>query len=83
MAKFQRVCGSTIRTSGDIPHLYQWNLLLGEAFDELPEIADVDRLYLDATVMFKCPRSEHLWIYWNGLDASPTLYSPTEPDGLG
>lgn len=78
MAKFQCVCGYTIRTSGDIPHPYQWNLLADQTFDELPEVVDLDRLYMDATVMFKCPSSGHLWIYWDGVEASPTMYSPAE-----
>lgn len=78
MAKLQCVCGYLIRTSGDIPSPYQWNLLADQTFDDLAEVADVDRLYMDATVMFRCPRSGHLWIYWDGLEASPTLYSPAK-----
>lgn len=76
MAKFNCVCGYTITTSGEIPHPYQWNLLADAVFDELGETAAVDRLYTAATTMFRCPQSGHLWIYWRGMEATPTLYSP-------
>lgn len=78
MAKFICVCGYTITTSGDIPHPYQWNLLADSVFDELGETVEVGPLYDAATVMFRCPQSGHLWIYWEGMEGSPTLYSPRE-----
>ncbi|MBE1605610.1 hypothetical protein [Actinopolymorpha pittospori] len=33
-------------------------------------------MYLQATVMFRCPHSGHLWIYWNGMDEPPAMYWP-------
>lgn len=82
MAKFNCVCGYTISTSGGIPHLYQWNLIADSVFDELSDSVGVDQRYMQATVMFRCPQSGHLWIYWDGLGAPPTLYSPgTAADG--
>lgn len=77
MAKFQCVCGFLISTSGDIPDPYQWNLLTDARFDEFVGQVDSDQLYMDATVMFRCPNSGHLWIYWSGLENLPSLYTPT------
>jgi hypothetical protein len=76
MAKFTCVCGYTISTSGDIPHPYQWNLIADSVFDDPSDSVAVDQLYMQATVMFRCPRSGHLWIYWDGLGVPPALYSP-------
>lgn len=76
MVKFYCVCGYTISTSGDIPHPYQWNLIADSVFDDLSDSVAVHPLYMQSTVMFRCPRSGHLWIYWDGLGASPALYSP-------
>jgi hypothetical protein len=81
MAKFRCVCGFIISTSGEIPHPYQWNLLSDVAFDAFTGLVDVDQIYMRATVMFRCPKSDHLWIYWNGLDQPPALYSPTPTAG--
>lgn len=77
MAKFRCVCGHIIHTSGEIPHPYQWNLLSDVAFDGA-DAHDIDALYMQATIMFRCPNSGHLWIYWDGLDRAPYLYTPTD-----
>jgi hypothetical protein len=33
-------------------------------------------IYLNATIMFRCPVSDHLWFYWLGFDHPPRLYAP-------
>ncbi|WP_136518141.1 hypothetical protein [Cellulomonas telluris] len=84
MAKFLCVCGSVVSTSGEIPHPYQWNLISDGDFDTSTGTVDADELYMRSTLMFRCPRSGHLWIYWSGIDNAPSLYSPVEvdePDG--
>jgi hypothetical protein len=32
--------------------------------------------------MYRCPQSDHLWIYWHGFDKDPTLYTPTPIQGV-
>ncbi|MCP2265012.1 hypothetical protein ACFQHV_11505 [Promicromonospora thailandica] len=80
MAKFYCVCGYIIRTSGEIPHPYQWSMVSDGDFDRLFDSADADEVYQVSPLMFRCPESGHLWVYWNGMDQSPSLYSPTAPD---
>lgn len=76
MVKFLCVCGYPIRTSGDIPHTYQWSLLSDVDFDRCSGTVDAGVLYEQATLMFRCPQSDHLWIYWRGPGHPPSLYSP-------
>ncbi|MEA2435263.1 MAG: hypothetical protein QOG54_2720 [Actinomycetota bacterium] len=26
--------------------------------------------------MYRCPVSDHLWVFWDGFDVPPKLYSP-------
>lgn len=78
MAKFVCICGEAIRTSGDIPHPYEWHLLTDELLEGNAERIDVDFVAMNSILMFKCPRSGHLWIFWHGMGSDPSLYSPTE-----
>jgi hypothetical protein len=77
MAKFQCVCGYMISTSGEIPHPYQWELVSDVDFDGFSGLVDADQIYMKATVMFRCPSCDHLWVYWDGMDQAPSLYSPS------
>lgn len=81
MAKFLCVCGMTIRTSGSIPNPNEWRALSDVDFDAFSGAIDAEDLYLRTTIMYRCPQSDHLWIYWDGFDNSPTLYSPTPLPG--
>ncbi len=81
MAKFLCVCGHIIRTSGDIPHPYQWDLVSDVDFDRFPGLVDAEQIYMAATLMFRCPSSDHLWIYWDGIDQPPSLYAPSPLPG--
>lgn len=78
MAKFACVCGETIQLSGDIPHPYEWHLLTDEFLEGNADRIDVDFVSTNSTLMFKCPRSGHLWIFWHGMDGDPSLYSPMD-----
>jgi hypothetical protein len=72
-----------IRTSGNVPHDYQWSLLSDLDFDRFSGDVDAGALYQQATLMFRCPQSDHLWIYWDGLGRPPSLYSPGEDQTQG
>ncbi len=78
MAKFACVCGETIRISGDIPHPYEWHLLSDKFLESNAERINIDFVAMNSTLMFRCPRSGHLWIFWDGLDSNPRLYTPTD-----
>jgi hypothetical protein len=79
VAKFLCACGDQIRTSGDIPHPYEWLLL---ADRDVPDGAwagtvGFKQMYERATHAFKCPTCGRLWVYWDGFDADPQRYDPS------
>ncbi|WP_164478511.1 hypothetical protein [Mycolicibacterium stellerae] len=76
------MCGTEIRTSGDIPNENEWKLFSDVEFDQYSGQVDVEKLYLAGTIAFRCPVSDHLWIYWDGFDKTPQLYEPI-PGGEG
>lgn len=82
MAKFNCVCGHTISTSGEIPNSDEWELMSDIEFDRFHGRIDVEELYRRMKVLYRCPESDHLWIFWDGIDANPSLYAPQElPQG--
>ena len=76
MAKFRCVCGESISTSGSIPNPLEWELISDTDFDAFTGLVQAEDIYQAATMMFRCPKSDHLWIFWRGIDQPPTLYSP-------
>ena len=82
MAKFRCVCGEVISTSGGIPNRNEWRVLSDVEFDELVGTVDIEELYRRMRIMYRCPASDHLWVFWDGFDAPPHLYSPEDlPEG--
>lgn len=82
MAKFLCVCGRSISTSGLIPNPDQWQCLSDSDFEAFTGRVNSEDIYLQSTVMYRCAESGHLWFFWNGIDAPPSLYTPTElPQG--
>jgi hypothetical protein len=84
VAKFLCVCGWTIRTSGPIPNPDEWDLWRDDdlwAFQEATTEAEIDRLGLQHGTVFRCPKSDHLFIWWQPMmDGEPTVYAPM-PEG--
>lgn len=76
MAKFRCVCGEILQTSGPIPHPYQWQFISDERFDDLRGEVDAEALYRETNSFFRCPVSGHLYVFWDGFDADPTVYEP-------
>lgn len=79
MAKFTCACGATITTSGLVPNPDEWRVLSDLEFDAFQGLVQAEDLYRAATIMFRCPVSDHLWIYWQGFNGPPSLYSPDRP----
>jgi hypothetical protein len=77
MAGFMCKCGTTIRTSGAMPHPLQWMLISDEDFDTLTT-AGVEAIYTAATTAFKCESCGRLWVYWNGFDSEPRCHTPVD-----
>lgn len=76
MAKFRCVCGEVIVTSGPIPNPTEWRCLSDCEFDEFAGVVDVESVYMKTTIMYRCPNSDHLWFFWQGIENAPTLYAP-------
>jgi hypothetical protein len=76
MSKFLCPCGEVIRISGSIPNPVEWLLESDRAFDHDHTI-DPQELYFRMVHLFRCPTSDHLFIFWRGFDAPGTTYSPT------
>jgi len=78
MAKFLCVCGHQISTSGSIPNSDEWRLLSDVRFDGFHGQVDAEDVYRATTIMYRCPASDHLWIYWDGFDQPPSVYQPIQ-----
>jgi len=81
MAKFRCVCGETISTSGPIPNPDEWQCISDREFHDLPDSTDVWELYRKMKVIYRCPASDHIWAFWDGLENEPYLYAPTPTTG--
>lgn len=76
MARFRCVCGEVIVTSGLIPNPNEWRCLSDQDFDAFSGLVEAEALYMQSTIMYRCPRSDHLWFFWRGFDQPPALYAP-------
>jgi hypothetical protein len=76
MSKLLCPCGEVIRISGSIPNPVEWLLVSDEGFD-VEGLIDRQKLYFEMTHLFRCPTSDHLFIFWDGFDAPGTTYAPT------
>jgi hypothetical protein len=83
MAKFLCVCGQSLSTSGPIPNPDEWRCTSDADFTVAFESkARVGELYMKSTIMYRCPKSGHLWVFWAGIDELPALYAPAAlPEG--
>jgi hypothetical protein len=82
VAKFLCVCGYSLSTSGLIPNPDEWRCLSDTDFDGFDGLVNAEEIYLRSTIMYQCPVSDHLWIFWKGSAEAPALYSPAElPNG--
>jgi hypothetical protein len=72
VAKFRCVCGEVIRTSGEIPNPIEWHCIPDAAFDDVAS-RDAESLYRASVILYRCPRSDHLWAVWDGIESPPSL----------
>jgi hypothetical protein len=66
-----------ISTSGSIPNPDEWRCLSDRDFDAFTRLVNAEDIYQQSTVIYRCPRSDHLWIFWRGFENDPSLYTPT------
>ena len=80
MAKFQCLCGATISTSGAIPNPMELHLIPDDRIGGLVGAERLALLLQAAVPVYRCPNSDHLWVFWRGYDAPATPYQPVEID---
>lgn len=80
MARFKCLCGTTLSTSGEIPNPIEWKLWSDvtftahwEATDGVARMSDLEH---DSVLLYRCPVSDHLWVFWDGIEAAPRVYAP-------
>lgn len=76
MAKFLCHCGEILQTSGPIPNPIEWKVISDEKFDDFEGMTDAEDIYLAGRSMFRCPRCDRLWVFWDGFDQPPRSYAP-------
>lgn len=77
MAKMVCPCGEVISTSGLIPNPVEWLLVADVEYDRLQGSIDAESLYKSMVHSFKCPKSGHLFIFWDGMDKPGRIYEPS------
>lgn len=82
MAKFKCVCGHQPSTSGTIPNPSEWHCLSDADFDAFEGLVHAEDVYTQSTIMYRCPTSEHLWCFWNGIDEPPAIRANGLAGGL-
>jgi hypothetical protein len=80
MSKFRCLCGEIITTSGDIPNPDEWLYVSDVEFDRYSGSIQAENLYQAFGQAFLCPKSGHIWLFRDGIDAEPTGYAPIPPD---
>jgi hypothetical protein len=76
VAKWTCECGTTIRSSGEIPNPTQWMLMSDRDFDAFSGLVQAEDVYRNMTVAFRCPTCDRLHVFWLGSDEPPTVYAP-------
>jgi hypothetical protein len=77
VAKFRCVCGEIISTSGEIPNPAEWHALSDAEFGEFVGSIDAEDIYRRTKIFYRCPKSDHVWAFWDGMARPPHLYTPT------
>jgi hypothetical protein len=84
VAKFLCVCGQALSTSGPIPNPDEWRCLSDTDFDAFTGLVNAEDIYQQSTMMYRCPASGHLWVFWRGFEEPPAVYTPTAlPESYG
>jgi hypothetical protein len=76
MATWLCACGTTIRSSGDIPNPIQWMLMSDQDFGAFTGLVRAEDVYTNMTLAFRCPTCDRLYIFWRGMADDPVVYAP-------
>jgi hypothetical protein len=64
------------QTSGEIPNPTEWHALSDVEFDEFHGYVAAEEIYHRTKTFYRCPKSDHLWVFWDGIENAPQLYTP-------
>ena len=62
--------------SGTIPNPLEWHLIKDESAEAFVSSDRYGDFLATSIPMFRCPKSDHLWVFWNGYDAPASIYEP-------
>lgn len=82
MAKFRCVCGETISTSGAIPNPNEWRCISDVDLEQFFGTDRMEQLYQEMVIFYRCPVSDHIWVFWDGIENEPSLYAPMPISGI-
>ncbi|HET9174098.1 MAG TPA: hypothetical protein VFN56_02340 [Candidatus Saccharimonadales bacterium] len=86
MATFGCPCGEIIRTSGSIPNPIEWHIFSDNDWESIyatsqktgEEAQKMFDMNQQMALLYRCPKSDHLFVFWEGFDKPFTMYEPKE-----
>ena len=79
MPKVICICCEIINLS-DIPSSNQLLMIEDVKYDKYFDSINAEELYKEMTLVVRCPNCKRLYIYVNGFENQPLIYSLEKPD---
>lgn len=61
---------------GEIPNPIEWLTISDVEYDAFCGQIDAEDLYMKMRSILKCVKCGRLWVFWDGFDRPPSVYSP-------
>ena len=74
MPKFRCKCGNVIPL-GEVPSPNQYMMISDIDYDKYQGLIDAEELYLKMCIVAKCSSCKRLYIFGNGYNNDPIVYS--------
>jgi len=79
MPKVVCLCKEVINLS-DIPSSNQLLLIEDVKYEKYFDSIDAEKLYMEMTLVVRCPNCKRLYVYENGFGNQPLIYNLERPD---
>ena len=79
MPKVVCLCNEVINLS-DIPSSNQLLLIDDVKYEKYFDSIDAEKLYEEMTLVVRCPNCRRLYVYENGFENNPLIYSLDRPE---
>jgi hypothetical protein len=74
MPSISCACGNKL-AYGEIPNPIEWRMISDAEFDQFAGTVDAEDVYKKTVSALRCDRCGRLWIYWDGFENEPVVYS--------